>query len=242
MSENLLLAALPAEERKRLDPFIKLVELEAGQNLIEPDEPITQIIFPFDAVTSTIQELKDGSSVEVGLMGIEGVIGIQLWLRSRTTPTRTLVQVAGHGHRMGAEDFIREVMNKPSPLNELVARYTHAFLSLVSQTAACNRLHTVDERMCRWLRMTRDRVRRDEFNLRQDFLAQMLGVHRPTVSTAAHMLHKAGLIKYNRGHMVILDPEGLKQGACECYEIMESQFNRIFDRPWKELAEEQDQQ
>jgi CRP-like cAMP-binding protein len=143
---------------------------------------------------------------------------------------------------MEADDFIREVMNKPSPLNELIARYTHAFLTLTSQTAACNRLHPIDERLCRWLKMTHDRVRRNEFMMRQEFMALMLGVHRPTVSTAANMLQKAGFIRYNRGHMEILDAEGLRQGTCECYEIMNTQFDKIFDRPWRELAEQQDEQ
>jgi CRP-like cAMP-binding protein len=243
MSENLLLAALPKEERQRLDPFLKPVELKMEEVLIMPNEPITQILFPYDAVTSTIQELHDGSSVETGLMGIEGVIGLQLWLRSRTTPTRTLVQVPGRAHRMDADNFIREVMNKPaSPLNELIARYTHAFLTLTSQTAACNRMHTLEERLCRWLMMTRDRVRRNEFPMRQEFLAMMLGVHRPTVSTAASVLQKAGFISYNRGQMTILDPQGLKAGACECYDIMNVQFDKIFNRPWREFAHEEDEQ
>ena len=240
MTENLLLAALPKAERERLDPFLKWDEVELGEVLIEPNEPITQILFPYDAVTSTIQELQDGTSVETGLMGIEGVIGIQLWLRSRTTPTRTLVQVGGYAHRMYADDFIREVMDKPSPLNGLIARYTHAFLSLTSQTAACNRLHSIDERLCRWLKMTHDRVRRNTFPMRQDFLAQMLGVHRPTVSTAASMLQQAGFIRYNRGQMEVLDPEGLERGACECYILMNTQFNKIFDRSWHDLAEQED--
>jgi CRP-like cAMP-binding protein len=240
--ENLLLAALPREERERLDPFLEWAEFELEDTLIEPDEPIKYVFFPFDCVTSTIQELTDGSSIETGLMGVEGMIGIQLWLQMPSTPTRTLAQVPGHGHRMSAEDFIREVRDNPaSPLNDLIARYTHAFLSMTSIGAACNRLHTLDQRMCRWLKLTHNRIRRDEFPMRQEFLAQMLGVQRPTVSTTAHMLQQAGLITYTRGRMRVLDPEGLVDGSCECYELMERQMDRIFDVPWRKLAKEEDE-
>ena len=242
MAENLLLANLPREERERLDPFLDEVYLEFKQVLIEPNQPIEHLYFPYDAVTSTLQELSDGSSIETGLMGIEGLIGIQLWLRARTTPSRTLVQLPGRAHVMRADDFIREVMNCPSPLNVMIGLYTHAFLTMTSQVAACNRLHAVDVRLCRWLALVQNRVRRDEFPMRQEFLAYMLGVHRPTVSIAASMLQKAGLISYSRGHMHILDSKGLRDGACECLEIMESQFDRIFDRPWCGAAREEDQQ
>lgn len=240
MWDNLLLAAIPKEERARLDEFLTLVELHNGDNLIEPNKPIENIYFPIDAVTSTIQEMSDGSSIESGLMGIEGMIGIQLWLRSRSTPSRTLIQVEGRLWQMKAKDFIREVRdNSESALNEYVARYTHCFLNMTSVTAACNRLHPVEERLCRWLKLTHDRIRRDEFNLRHEFLSQMLGVHRPTISIAANILQQAGLISYRRGSIKILDSEGLREGACECLEIIEAEFDRMFDRPWREMADEQ---
>ena len=238
--ENLLLSSLPREERERLDPFLEWTGVEFEETLIEPDEPIRQVFFPFDAVTSTVQEMDDGGSIETGLMGIEGVIGIQLWLRMPTTPTRTFVQVQGFGHRMSAANFIREVRDRPSPLNELIARYTHAFLTMTTIAAACNRLHTLDQRMCRWLKLVHNRVRRAEFPMRQEFMAQMLGVQRPTVSTAANILMKAGLITYTRGRMTVLDPEGLVEGACSCYELMEREMDRVFDAPWREMARTQD--
>lgn len=241
MAENLLLAALPREERHRLDPFLEPVILHTFDLLIEANEPITHVYFPYDCVTSTIQEMRNGTTIEVGLMGVEGFVGVQFWLRSRTTPTRTLVQVAGRAHRMHAGTFLREVMQAPSPLNDLIARYTHGFLTLTSQTAACNRLHTVDERLCRWLKMIHNRIRRDTFPIRQEFMAQMLGVHRPSVSIAANILQKAGLIRYSRGQMEILDPKGLQEGACECYELMEAQFNRIFEQPWQDLIKDADE-
>lgn len=161
-------------------------------------------------------------------MGVEGLVGVQLWLHVPTTPTRTLIQVAGKAHSMHATDFIRHVRDTDSPLNELCAKYTHGFLNMTSQTAACNRLHPVNERLCRWLKLVHNRVRRDEFPIRQEFMAQMLGVHRPTVSTAANMLQQAGLIKYSRGQMRIVDEDGLRNGSCECLELIEKEFEKIF--------------
>lgn len=239
--DNLMLAAIPSQERERLEPFLQWVEVDLGETLIAPNEPIKQMFFPYDAVTSTIQEMEDGGSVETGLMGIEGLIGIQLWLQMPSTPTLTIVQVEGYGYRMKATDFIREVRDRQTPLNFLIARYTHAFLSMTSIAAACNRLHTLDQRMCRWLKLVHNRVRRDEFQMRQDFMAHMLGVQRPTVSTTAHMLQQAGLITYTRGQMKVLDSEGLVDGACPCYELMEREMDRIYETPWRELAHREDQ-
>lgn len=229
--ENLLLATLPDAERERLSPYLRKVVLEFQQVLIEPNQEITDIYFPYDAITSTVQYMGNGDSVETGLMGLEGFVGVQLWLHALTTPTRTLVQVAGYAHHMRAADFIQHVRDTDSPLNYLCAKYSHAFLVMTSQTAACNRLHPINERLCRWLKLVHNRLRRDEFPLRQEFVAQMLGVHRPTVSTAANMLQQAGLITYSRGQMRILNAEGLKNGSCECLEIIEKQFDKVFEQP-----------
>ena len=225
----MLLAYLPEAERERLSPYLKEVVLEFQQVLIEPDKPITQIYFPYDAITSTVQYMSDGDSVETGLMGVDGFVGVQLWLHAQTTPTRTLVQVPGRAYFMRASDFVREVRDAESPMNELCAKYAHGFLVMTSQTAACNRLHPINERLCRWLKLVHNRVRRDEFPLRQEFVAQMLGVHRPTVSTAANMLQQAGLITYSRGQMRILNSEGLRDGSCECLTLIEKQFAQIFE-------------
>jgi Crp-like helix-turn-helix domain len=235
-----MLSLLPPDERERLDPFLKWDMVELEETLIEPEEPIKQIFFPHDAVTSTIQEMADGDSLETGLMGVEGMIGIQLWLGMQSTLTRTIVQVQGYGHRMKASDFIREVRDKPSPLNPFIGRYTYAFLSMTSICAACNRLHTLDQRMCRWLKLIHNRVRRDEFPMRQEFMAHMLGVQRPTVSTTAYILQQAGLITYARGQMKILKPEGLVEGACGCYQLMEREMDRIYEVPWRKLTHSED--
>lgn len=235
--DNLLLAALPRDERQRLDPFLQWTATEFEDPLIEIGEPITHVFFPFDAVSSTVHETADGGSVETGLAGVEGMVGIPLWLHMPTAPTHTFIQIPGYGYRMKATDFVREVRDKSdSSLNALLARYTNAFLNMTSIAAACNRLHALDQRLCRWLKLAHNRARRDEFPLRQQFMAQMLGVQRPTVSTTAHMLQQAGLISYTRGQMKILDPEGLADGACECYEIMEREFDGVFKRPWRDLA------
>lgn len=214
--------------------------MPAGHPITEPDQPIPYVYFPYDAVISTVQEMSDGATIETGLGGIEGISGVQVWLGQRTTSAMTFVQVPGSGHRMKSDDFIREVRdNASSPLNDLIRSYVHAFLVLTSLTAACNRLHPVDQRLCRWLRMTYNRAMRTEFPIRHEFLAQMLGVHRPTLSTAANMLQRAGLISYRYGKLTILDPEGLAEGACECYSLMERQFGTIFDQPWRETSEPQ---
>lgn len=227
--ENLLLAYLSDAERKRLSPYLQEVVLDFQQVLIEPNREIKEIYFPYDAITSTVQDMNNGDSVETGLMGVEGFVGVQLWLHAPTTPTRTLVQVPGKAHHMRASDFLRHVRDTDSPMNELCAKYAHAFLIMTSQTAACNRLHPINERLCRWLKLVHNRVRHDEFPLRQEFVAQMLGVHRPTVSTAANMLQQAGLIRYSRGQMRILDADGLRNGSCECLEIVENQFATVFE-------------
>lgn len=211
--------------------------MQIGMPVTEPDEPIPYLYFPYDAVTSTTQEMADGSMIETGLMGIEGLAGVQVWLGQRTTAATTFVQVPGWGHRIETEDFIREVRDNPSsPLNPLVRAYVHAFLVLTSLVAACNRLHSIDQRLCRWLSMTYNRAHRTEYPLRHEFLSQMLGVQRPTLSTAASMLQRAGLITYRYGKLTITNPEGLVAGACECYEIMEAQFDKMFDQPWRQRA------
>jgi hypothetical protein len=236
-TENLLLAALPKSERNRLDPFLEQVEMPAGLPITQPEEVIRFLYFPFDAVTSTTHEMSDGTMVETGIMGLEGLSGVQVWLGQTTTPATTFVQIPGIGHRIATKDFIREVRDKVSPLNDLIRSYVHAFLVMTSVVAACNRMHSVDQRLCRWLRMTYNRVQRTEYPLRHDFLANMLGVHRPTLSTTAGMLQRAGLIAYQHGKLTILNPEGLRSGACECLDLIETQFEKIFDKPWREEAE-----
>lgn len=232
--ENTLLAALSDGERRRLEPFFETVRLETHQVLVTQGRPIDAVYFPRDCLASCVQVMENGTMIETGIVGHEGIVGVPLWLHMPSTSTRTFVQVAGEAVRMSAEDFAREVMGRPSPLDVLVARYTHGYLTMASQVAACNRLHTIDARLCRWLALTHDRIRRDDFDMRQEFLAEMLGVQRPTVSIAASMLQKAGLIRYSRGRMRILDAAGLRAGSCECLDLIEREFARAFAVPARE--------
>lgn len=232
MKKNLLLTNIPKEEQERLKPYLEPVTMEMREMCIEPDKKITHVWFPFDFIASTVIEMDDGEIVEVGLMGNEGLVGIPLFLREETTNSTTFIQVPGEGLRMTAADFKKHVRDRGGPLQDLLHRYAHATLAQVAQTAACNRSHPLDQRLCRWILMTHNRVGCDEFPLTQEFMAQMLGVRRPTVSTVASMLQKAGLISYSRGNLKILDRDGLENGACECHWVIAKQFDRIFGETW----------
>ncbi len=228
---NLLIAALPEPERRRLEPFLENVSLPLRESLIEAGEPIRYLYFPIDLVASTVHTMTDGSTVEAAITGLDGFVGVQAWLRQKVATTATFVQVPGQALRMRYEVFMKEVVNNPaSPLNDLAADYISAFLTLTTITAACNRIHRIEERLCRWLKMTHNRVEGDQFPVRHEFLAYMLGVHRPSVSIAANILKKAGLIQYDYGRMQVLNSKGLEEGACECYATMEKQLEHIFGR------------
>lgn len=225
--ENRLLAALPKAERERLAPLLRPVSFGLRDYLFRVDEPIHSVYFPRSGVISLVITVKDGGTIEVGTVGNEGMVGVPVFLGADRSPTQAFSQVPGESLRMAAADFKREVIGRAGPLPDLVRRYTQAFLNQVSQTVACNHLHAVQERMCRWLLMTHDRVGGDEFLLTQEFLAQMLGVRRPSVSVVAGMLQQAGLIRYTRGRMTVLDRAGLEAGACECYGIVRREFDRL---------------
>ena len=229
MPENLLLRALPPEEKRRLSPFLKLVDLPLDLCLIDPEIPIKYVWFPHDAIASTVQSMSDGLTIEVGMTGIEGMVGISAWLGMRTTSLRCFIQVPGQASRMRLDLFRREVCEQPSPLNGLIASYIHTYMAIVAQKAACNCLHDVNQRLCRWLSMMAERLpEKDTFPFRQEFLAYMLGVHRPTVSVAAEGLQRQGLIRYSRGHLQILDRDGLRARSCECYEVISRQLHQMF--------------
>ena len=231
---NLLIAALPEQERRRLDGFLEPVSLTLRESLIEPGEPIRYIYFPTGLVASTVHTMSDGSTVESAIVGLDGMVGIQAWLHQKTAVTATFVQVPGSALRMRVEHFQKEVIaNAASPLNALIADYISVYITLTTITAACNRIHRIEERLCRWLKMTHNRVPGDHFPVRHEFLAYMLGVHRPSVSIAANILKKAGLIKYDYGRMQVLDGNALAEGACECYATMEKQIEAIYGKPFR---------
>lgn len=224
--ENRILAALPREEYERLLTKLEKVFMEFHQILFEPDQRIEYVYFPNTAMVSLLNVMENGETAEVGVVGYEGVVGLPVFLDADSVSSMAMTQIEGEGMRMRTENF-REEANRQGPLHRLLQRYTQALLMQVSQTAACNRFHSVEERFCRWMLMTHDRVREDNFPMTQEFLSQMLGIRRPTLSVVAGMLQKAELIRYNRGRMTILDRKGLEAGACECYRLVRKDFDRL---------------
>ena len=226
-SENRLLAALPQDEYERLVANMESVFLKFKQSVYEPNEPIEYVYFVQNGVTSLLNVMEDGREVEVATVGNEGMVGLPVFLGADKIPGRAFSQIPGDALRMKADVF-KDKVTPGTRLHDLLQRYTQALFNQIAQGAACNSLHSVEERMCRWLLMTQDRVGEDEFPLTQEFLSQMLGVRRPTVSTAASILQKAGLIRYSRGNITILDREGLEASSCECYRIIQTEFERLF--------------
>jgi len=223
---NKLLATVPTEEYERLVPNLEAVSLSFKQYLYEPNEPIEYIYFPKSGVVSVLTVMEDGGTVEVATVGNEGMIGIHVLLGADRVPTETFVQVPGDALRMKVDVFKKEVF-PGSPLHNLLLRYTQTLITQLSQSAACNRLHSVEKRACRWLLLTHDRVDSDQFPMTHEFLAEMLGVRRASVSEVAATLQKAGLIRYQRGKMTICDRKGLEAGSCECYEVFKRQYTRL---------------
>lgn len=229
MIKNRLLTDLPASEFERIRPYLEPVQLELKQHLLHVEEPIPYVWFPDDCVTSTVVNTEEGATIEVGMMGWDGMVGLSLLFFEEVSNTTVFVQVPGHATRMRADAFVQHVRDPGGPLFRQVQRYGNAFMAMVAQTAACNNLHSMDERICRWILITHDRVQRDEFPLTHEFLSAMLGVRRATVSVEANRLQQAGLIKYRHGLMRVTNREGLEDGVCECYEIINKLFARIFN-------------
>ena len=229
-NQNRLLAALPKEEYERLLPNLESVSLEFKQVLYQPDELINHVYFPVNGVISLLTIMEDGNIVEVGTVGYEGLAGLPIFLGADRTPGQAISQIPGDAMKMRADVFKREV-TPGSPLYNLLQRYTQALLNLLAQSAACNRLHSIEQRCCRWLLMTQDRVGSDQFVLTQEFLAQMLGVRRASVNEVATTIQKAGLIRYSRGKMTICDRLGLEATACECYQVVKQELDRLVTTP-----------
>ena len=225
-SKNRLLAALPLEEYERLLPNLETVSLNFKQVLYNVNEPIEYIYFPKNCLASLLTIMENGEAVEVGTVGNEGMVGLPVFLGADTIPGQAFCQIPGDGMRMRADVFKREV-TPGTPLFNLLQRYTQALFNLIAQSAACNRLHSIEERLCRWLLMTHDRVGADQFPLTQEFMGQMLGVRRASVSMAAAILQKAGFVRYSRGKMTICDRAGMEDSACECYGIVKAEFDRL---------------
>jgi CRP-like cAMP-binding protein len=223
--ENRILAALSDGDREGLFARLKQVSLQAGDILFEPGDRVRQIYFPLNSLVSMLAMMEDGTTVEAGVVGDEGVVGISVILGAEASTVQGLVQVAGEALSIPAEAFMAE-FKRGGQLQSLVLRHTHTLFTLVSQTAACNRLHTVEERLARWLLTTQDRVHSDEFQLTQEFIARMLGTRRSGVTVSAGVLQNAGLISYRRGRINILDRSGLEDASCECYRIVKREYER----------------
>jgi len=223
---NLLLTSLPEADYKRLSANLEPVTLPLGQTLYETDQQITQVYFPEKSIISLIQTTEQGQSVEVGLVGREGVAGIALISGLTQSPYRAIVQTANGAWRMEANTF-KEEFNRGGAFHDLVLRYLHGLLMQIANTAVCNRLHPVEQRLARWLLMIQDRVQAIELHLTHEFIATMLGVGRVPVTLAAGMLQKAGLIQYSRGDITIVNRDGLELVACECYLFSKAEFDKV---------------
>ncbi|WP_341526830.1 Crp/Fnr family transcriptional regulator [Nostoc sp. UHCC 0302] len=224
--ENKLLAAIPASEYQRLVPHLKLVSLSNQQILYEAGEPITHVYFPQKTVVSIVTIMEDGSTVEAGLVSNEGMVGVPVILGNNVTITTASVQVPDSAIRMDA-NVLKSEFNRGGALQNLLLRYVQAVYTEIAQGAACNRLHTIEERLARWLMTVSKRLESEDFPLTQEFISQMLGVRRASVTEAANTLSRAGMISYHRGYINILNQEALEKTSCECYQVIQDEFARL---------------
>lgn len=223
---NHILNALPIEEYGRLSPHLERVTLHLRQTLYRPEQPFTHVFFPESGTVSVISVFEDGSTVEVGMVGNEGMFGVNVFMGSVSTPLEAVVQLPGKGYRMRA-DVLREEFKRGGPLQDMLLRYTQGFITQVAQNAACNRAHHIEGQVAKWLLMCADRSPSHELELTQEFIAAMLGVRRPGVTETAVLLREKGLIDYVRGHITITDREGLERLTCECYRLVKKEFARL---------------
>ncbi len=224
--KNQLLAALPAAEWERWLPQLEWVELPLGQVLYESGTTLSHVYFPLTAIISLLYVMENGASAEIAVVGNEGIVGISLFMGGESTPSRAVVQSAGHGFRLNAQTM-KEEFNRAGPVLHLLLRYTQALITQMAQTAVCNRHHTLDQQLCRWLLLSLDRLQGNDLVMTQELIANMLGVRREGVTEAALKLQKVGLIRYTRGHISVLDRAGLERRTCECYAVVKNEYDRL---------------
>jgi CRP-like cAMP-binding protein len=224
--KNQLLAALPPTEWARWLPGLEPVDMPLGQVLYESGVAMTHVYFPTTSIVSLLYVMEDGASAEIAVVGNEGIVGVSLFMGGETTPSRSVVQSAGQGYRMRAQ-VLKEEFNRSSPVLHLLLRYTQALITQMAQTAVCNRHHSLDQQLCRWLLLSLDRLQVPELAMTQELIANMLGVRREGVTEAASNLQKAGLIRYRRGHITVLDRAGLEERTCECYAVVRKEYERL---------------
>lgn len=223
---NHLLAALPPGELEHVAPHLELVTLKLGAVLYESGGKLKHVYFPTDAIVSLLYVMEDGASAEIAVVGNEGLLGVSLFMGGETTPSRAVVQSQGYAFRLPAHHLKRE-FNRGGPLMHLLLRYTQALITQMSQTAVCNRHHSVVQQLCRWLLMSLDRIPSDNLIMTQELIANMLGVRREGVTEAAGKLRDAGIIRYSRGHIHVVDRTKLEQQVCECYAVVKKEFDRL---------------
>ncbi len=224
--QNHLLAALPEDDYAGLLPNLELIRIELGDVLYEPGVEMRYVYFPISSIVSLLYVMEDGASAEIAVVGDEGIVGVSLFMGGESTPSRAVVQSAGHAYRLPGQQLKREFY-RAGPMQRLLLRYTQALLTQMAQTAVCNRHHSLDQQLCRWLLMSLDRVPSNELTMTQELIANMLGVRREGVTEAAGKLQKAGLIQYHRGRIIVLDRVGLEARACECYDVVKKEFDRL---------------
>lgn len=225
-ADNRLLAALPRAEYERLMPYFERVHLPRGKVLFEPGDQIRHAHFPMNGVVSLLGMTEDGETVEVAMVGAEGMLGVPIILRTSITLHRSMVHIPADALRIRSE-VLKMELNRDGKLQDLLLRFTHAFIAQVSQSAICNRFHTVEARLGRWLLVIYDRVKKETFYLTQEFISHMLGTPRTVVTVAANKLQDAGFIHYRRGKITILDRQGLESAACECYRVVTNEISRF---------------
>ena len=225
-NQNHLLASLPAEIFERVSPNLELVAMPLGEVVCESGGQLQYVYFPTTAILSLHYVMENGSTAEIAGVGNEGVLGVSLFMGGNTTPSRTTVQTGGWGYRLKARLMVEE-FNRAGPMMRLMLRYTQALMAQMSQTAVCNRHHSVEQQLCRWLLLTLDRLTSNELTMTQELIAGMLGVRREGITEAAGHLQQAGIIRYRRGHITVLDRAGLETRTCECYNVVRKEFHRL---------------
>lgn len=224
--DNHLLAALPDDEYQRLLPDLKLAPMVLGNTLCEPHIKMQHVYFPVDSIVSLLCVTENGGSAEIAVVGNEGIVGVSLFMGGETTPNQAVVQSAGHAYKLPGR-AIKAEFYRGGPMQRLLLRYTQALLTQMAQTAVCNRHHSLDQQLCRWLLLSHDRLSSDELIMTQELIANMLGVRREGVTEAAGNLQRAGLIRYRRGHITIVDRKGLEDRTCECYAVVKNEYDRL---------------
>ncbi len=223
---NDLLAALPADDLARWRPHLEPIALPLGRVLYESGQVMDHLIFPTTAIVSLLYVMEDGASAEIAVVGHEGVVGVSLFMGGESTPNRAVVQSSGQGLRLRRQ-VIQHEFERAGPVVHLLLRYTQALITQMAQTAVCNRHHSLEQQLCRWLLMSLDRVRNNEIVMTQELIANMLGVRREGVTAAALRLQQAGLIHYKRGHITVLDRAELEARVCECYAVVRKEYDRL---------------